>query len=253
MKLYDHPISPYAMKVRTILYEKGIPFEKAEIHTEAQRETLLRLNPRAEVPALLDGGAAIYDSKVIAEYLEETHPRPPLLPPDPVARAHCRAFELYADTQIDAATIAFAMFRYFRPALAGEFPDALARAEASLRGIFAELERRLGEREYFFGAFGRADIALAPHVGSCAFLGMPPGADTPRLAAWLGRVNARESVQRVTAEAMASLNQPVESPFFDSNRLHWRSDRIEQLVRIGLGAWLQDELAAGRAFLPPSP
>ena len=55
MKLYDHPLSPYAMKIRMILAEKGIEHEKHEIHTHAQRDELLALNPRAEVPALVDG------------------------------------------------------------------------------------------------------------------------------------------------------------------------------------------------------
>ena len=45
MKLYDHPISPYAIKIRMILYEKGIDFEKQEVHTKAQGEELRRLNP----------------------------------------------------------------------------------------------------------------------------------------------------------------------------------------------------------------
>jgi hypothetical protein len=50
---------------------------------------------------------------------------------------------------------------------------------------------------------------------------------------------------------MASLGHRPDRPFFDASRLHRRSDRIEQLLRIGLGPWLLDELAADRAFLPP--
>ena len=66
-------------------------------------------------------------------------------------------------------------------------------------------------------------------------------------------MNERESIQRTTQEAMASIGTQVDDPFFDTDRLHWRGDRIEQLLRIGMGAWLLDELAANRAFLPPSP
>ena len=115
MQLYDHPLSPYAMKVRIILREKGIPFETHEIHSESQRAELEHLNPRGEVPALVDGDAVLVDSKVIAEYLEETRPSPALLPADPAARARCRRLELLADTEIDAAVIALAIFRFFRP------------------------------------------------------------------------------------------------------------------------------------------
>lgn len=251
MKLFDHPLSPYAMKIRGILYEKGIEFEKHEIHTQSQRAELLRLNPRGEVPALVDGGIVLFDSKVIAEYIEEAYPIPPLLPKDPAQRAHCRALELLSDTEIDGAVLAFSVFKYFRPGLGETLPGAFENAESALRAHFAALDRRLEGREYFVGAFSRADLAFIPHIGACAFLGLAPGEDTPHLAAWFARMNEHESVQRTTREAMAVLGQQHDEPAFDSNRLHWRSDRIEQLVRIGMGPWLLEELAADRAFLPP--
>jgi glutathione S-transferase/RNA polymerase-associated protein len=253
MKLFDNPLSPYAMKVRGILYEKGIEFENHEILTKSQLEELRRLNPRAEVPALVDGRTTLYDSKVIAEYLEERYPSPALLPADPDARAKCRALELLSDTEVDAAVLAFSLFKFFRTELIDSHPGAFKKAEAGVRGHFAALDRRLQGREYFLGAFSRADIALAPHVGACAFLGLAPGADTPALAAWLARMNERPSVQRTTREAMASLALKTDEPAFDTKRLHWRGDRLEQLVRIGMGAWLLEELAADRAFLPPAP
>lgn len=253
MKLYDHPLSPYAMKIRTILYEKGIEFEKSEVHTRAQGEALRELNPRAEVPALVDGDTVLFDSKVIAEYLEETHPEPALLPKDPAARARCRVLELRIDTEVDGAALAWSLFKFFRPGLGEEQPEALARAESSLRRHFAALDRELEGRAYLAGEFSRADLALAPHLGACAFMGLSPGDDTPHLAAWLQRVNERESVQRATQEAMAAIGRDEDEPFFDTDRLHWRSDRIEQILRIGLGPWLLEELAADRAFLPPGP
>jgi len=252
MKLFDHPISPYAMKVRSILYEKAIEFDKHEINTRSQLQELRRLNPRAEVPALVDGETVLYDSKVIAEYLEEKHPEPALLPKEPAERARSRALELLADTEVDAAVIAYSMFKFFRPVLAEEKPEALRNAEAGVRGHFAALDRLLEGRAYLLGGFSRADIAFAPHIGACGFLGLPPGEDTPHLAAWQARMSERESIQRVTQEAMASLGEKHDEPAFDNDRLHWRSDRIEQLLRIGLGLWLLEELAADRAFLPPA-
>jgi hypothetical protein len=45
----------------------------------------------------------------------------------------------------------------------------------------------------------------------------------------------------------------VTKPFFDNDRLHWRSDRIEMLLRVGLGPWLLEELGADRGFLPDVP
>ena len=62
-------------------------------------------------------------------------------------------------------------------------------------------------------------------------------------------MSERPSVRQTSEEAIASVGQRHEQPFFDPNRLHWRSDRIEQLLRIGLGRWLLDELGR-RARLP---
>ena len=56
---------------------------------------------------------------------------------------------------------------------------------------------------------------------------------------------------RELAEGYAASQQP--DSLFDAKRLHWRSDRIEFALRVGLGAWLADELAHDRAFLSPIP
>jgi glutathione S-transferase len=253
MKVYDHPLSPYAMKIRISLYEKGLDFEKHEIHTEADGQELKKLNPRAEVPALVDDGTVVYDSKAIAEYLEERYPETPLMPKPPAARAECRVLELFADTGLDAAVLAFSVFKFFRPEMAAQHPEAMARAEASVRDYYAAMERRLAGRRYFLGEFGRADIAFAPHLSALGFLGLAPGNDTPQLAAWHGRVSERESVARASQEAIASIGEQHDEPFFDPGRLHWRGDRIEQLLRIGLGPWLLEELDNDRGFLPPGP
>ena len=255
MILVDHPLSPYAQKVRLVLYEKQIDFESREIWRESQREELFSLNPRGDVPALIDGETVVADSTVICEYLEERFPAPPLLPADLGPRASARAVERLSDTSIDACVLAIAMFKFFRPALATERPDALERAEANLRGYYAHLEGRLGSNEYFAGELSRADLALIVHISTAAFLGYPPGDDQPRLASWVERMSARPSVVRSSAEMTESIEkaQTIEDPYFQDERLHWRDSRIEWLLRCGLGDWLATELAADRAFFSPIP
>lgn len=253
MKLYDNPLSPYAMKIRMILREKGIEYERQEVHTRAQAAELGRLNPRAEVPALVDGQEVISDSKVIAEYLEEVHPEPALLPKDPAARARCRNLELIADTELDAAVLAYSMFKFFRTQMAESHPQQMARSEQELRAHFARLDGWLAGRPYFLGEFSRADLAFVPHIGACGFMGLAPGEDTPNLAAWNARMNERESVTKTSEEAIGSIGQKHDDAWFDPGHLHWRSDRIEQLLRVGLGPWLLEELESGGGFLPQGP
>ena len=175
--LFDNAFSPYAFKLRATLYEKGIDFEKHEIHTNAQLQELKRLNPRAEVPALVDGETVLFDSKVIAEYLEETHAEPPLLPKDATARAHCRALELLADDEHRHRFSALQMLGLSHREL-GDLETAHEHASAA-----AELAPRVGSLLMAKLLRLRARIAAAK---SAAFFapgrpiakvatGMPPG------------------------------------------------------------------------------
>ena len=99
MRLYDYFRSSAAYRVRIALNLKGIrPDERTFVHLRmgSQRgHDYLALNPQGLVPALaLDDGAVLTQSLAIVEYLDETHPEPPLLPADPVERARVRAIAL---------------------------------------------------------------------------------------------------------------------------------------------------------------
>jgi glutathione S-transferase/RNA polymerase-associated protein len=255
MKLYDNAGSPYAFKVRGVLYEKGLAVEHHEIRSEGQRDELLRVSPRGEVPALVDGDTTVYDSTIICEYLEERHPTPPTLPADSAGRARARAIERLSDTQLDAAMIVVAVLRVFRPEVAAEHPGALDRAVETLGRHWAAFDTLLGDREWLAGPFTRADIAVAAHVAPAAFLGYGPTAATPRFAAWFERAAKRPAIARATEDAFAAYQESNENPepFFNSKRLHWRDCRIEALIRTGLGPWLLADLAGGRAFFSPGP
>jgi len=94
MKLYSHYQSSSAWRVRVALHYKQIPFEyaavnlaKGEQHSDAHRAR----SPMSKVPVLeLDDGRLLTESLAILEYLEETHPSPPILPRDPYLRARTR-------------------------------------------------------------------------------------------------------------------------------------------------------------------
>src|SRR2546425_5191613 len=83
MKLYDFLPCPFGQKVRIILAEKGLSYELVQIDLtqgEQRKPEFLRLNPFGRVPVLIDEDITVYDSTIIAEYLEDEYPEPPLLP-----------------------------------------------------------------------------------------------------------------------------------------------------------------------------
>ena len=97
MKLYSFFRSSAAYRVRIALNLKGIDFETAPVHLvkdggHNKLPEFRAINPQMRVPALVTAdGEVLIQSLAIIEYLEETHPQPPLLPKDPIARARVRA------------------------------------------------------------------------------------------------------------------------------------------------------------------
>ena len=105
MKLYGYWRSQATFRVRVAMNLKGIPpsdnealdLAKGEQFNDAYR----RINPQSVVPALIvDGGPPLTQSMAIMEYLEETHPNPPLLPRDPRDRARVRALAMIPIAEI---------------------------------------------------------------------------------------------------------------------------------------------------------
>lgn len=95
MKLYNYFRSSASFRVRIALELKGLPYDYLPVHLvkgEHKKEEYLKVSPTRLVPSFVtDGGDVLGQSMAIIEYLDETNPAVPLLPRDPLDRAHVRA------------------------------------------------------------------------------------------------------------------------------------------------------------------
>jgi len=237
IKLYDHPLSPYAQKVRIALREKQLAFELAlpgGLGAGGAAGEFAEANPRAEVPTLIDGEVRIFDSTIILEYLEDAYPTPALLPAGAAERARVRMIEEVMDTHFEAINWGLAEISWFRRA-EGELAQTLrARAAAQTRGYYAWLDRQLGGRTWFNGeAFGWGDLSVVPYVAASAATGNPPSG---ALAGWLERTLARPSVTETVGEARnfstagSGVAEAVAAGLF---KREYRDHRLEWMIKSG--------------------
>ncbi len=225
MKLYSGALSLFSRKVEIALHEKGLPFERIPVPFSQtggyspKHPDVLAANPKGQVPVLIDGDLALYDSTVILEYLEDACPEPPLYPDTPGQRAQCRLLDVFAD-EIMLVPLRALMHRTEPKAHNPErWAASEARtgdAEAAIAGHFAELNRRLQGQDYLCGVFSAADIAVFMAVLYARRLGGPPIGGHEALAGWYARLAERPSFAQVVAEiaeADRELSAPVEGAF----------------------------------------
>jgi glutathione S-transferase len=237
--IYEHPLSPYAQKVKIALREKGVDFEVAlpgGLGAGGAGGDFVAANPRAEVPVLVDDGVSVFDSTIILEYIEDNWQTPPLLPHGAAERARVRMIEEVMDTHYEAINWALGEIDWFRRA-EGEFADKLkATAAEQTRGFMSWLERQLGDRDWFNGAsFGWGDLCVVPFVAASDVMGNspPPGSN---VAAWLTRAMARPSVAKTVGEARAfdrassNVAEAVAAGLF---KREYRDHRLEWMVKSG--------------------
>jgi len=180
LTLYDAPRCPYCARVRIVLAEKDVPYEPVVIDLADRPPWIYQKNPSGKVPILEDDDWILPESAVIAEYLEERFPDPPLLPADAGERGLARLLVFRFD---DFSDPYYALRR-------GE--DGAAEAFAA---ELAHLDGLLEHMPYLTGrSYGLTDIDYVPWVIRARdMLGLSL-VEYPALAEWLGRLTERPAV-----------------------------------------------------------
>ena len=173
LKLYSYFRSSAAFRVRIALELKGLPFEYIPVHLlrdggQQFSEAYTQLNANALVPTLLDGDHALSQSLAIVEYLDETHPEPPLLPATALDRAYVRALSQAIACDIHPLNN-LRVLKYLKHTLgvAEEAKDAWYKhwVELGLTSLNTTLEREGKAGRFCFGDTPTlADICLVPQV-----------------------------------------------------------------------------------------
>lgn len=188
LELVSYALCPFVHRTTTLLHEKGASFDIRYVDLKNKPDWFLAMSPRGKVPLLVADGEVLFESAIINEFLDETHP-PRLLPDDPRARARQRAW-----VEVSSDLIA-ALWKMLQSPNADDVDPGRAACDA----ILARLEGEI-RGDFFAGdAFGLVDAAFAPSLYRLLLVERVKGvrffARWPKVDAWARRVAARPSVK----------------------------------------------------------
>lgn len=171
MKLIGSNTSPYARKVRIVMAEKKLDyaFELEDVWSDQTR--ISEANPLGKVPCLiLDGGEALFDSRVIVEYLDTLSPVGKLIPPVGRERAEVKTWEALADGVMDAALLARMEAVWVKRTEAQRSQAWIDRQLDKIHTSLSAMSRGLGEKAFCAGSlFSLADVACGCALGYLDF------------------------------------------------------------------------------------
>ncbi len=195
MKLIGSVTSPYVRKVRVVLAEKKLDYAFALENVWGADTTISQSNPLGKVPRLvMEDGSALYDSRVIAEYLDTLTPVCKLLPPNGRDRADVKVWEALADGVLDAA-ILVRLEKTLRPQ-EQQSEAWIDRQMGKVHAGLAVMSDNLGETPFCRGIhYTLADVAVGCCLGWLSFR-FPDIAwrdDYPNLSRLFDKLSERQS------------------------------------------------------------
>ena len=238
IKLYSADLSPYSARVRMQIYAKGLTDIVVELPEHWGMPQFRERFPIGRLPVLDIDGDLIPESAVIAEYLEEIHPKPSLLGTTPRETAHIRMLARLGDIYIINNT--FALSR--QTGAWSRRTPAAARDDGVSAQLVVEIKRNLKALDGFIGKDGfaccgritLADCALVPGLFLVESISPVVGVDTPipalaNVAAYWGAIQKNKHAARVLVELHRGLEE---------RRDRIRDGSIDQFRAAAAAAWV---------------
>ncbi|HKJ87367.1 MAG TPA: glutathione S-transferase family protein [Gammaproteobacteria bacterium] len=187
-KLISFKICPFVQRSVIVLEEKGADYDIEYIDIQDPPEWFKELSPLGKVPILQVGDAVLFESAVIMEYLDETHP-PSLHPADPLQKAGNRAWTEYASECLFAQ----------HGMITADSAETFEEKKGALTEKLQRLEGLVAGPFFNGGEMALVDVAYAPLFMRMDLLeqwfGLNLLEGLPKLAAWRGKLLERESVR----------------------------------------------------------
>jgi glutathione S-transferase len=199
--VYGAAMSPYVWSTRLALAEKGVAHELVSVGIDEFRsQPHLSRHPFGRIPAFEHDGFMLYETQAIMRYVDEAFPAAPLQPIELHPFARMNQIMGIVDSYLTPCLLAGIFFQRFVAPLIGRTCDeeAVAAALPRVRHCIGEIGRLAGDQPFLAGeALSLADLMVVPQL--YYFKRLPEGAaqlgELPALAAWVNRMEERQSVQ----------------------------------------------------------
>jgi glutathione S-transferase len=221
-RLYQFPLCPFSRKVRLLLAEKGVAYDLVRESPWEMADAFLDLSPAGQTPVMVDDekGITLIDSQAIAEYVEETVEKFPMINGSAAGRAEIRRLTAWVDQIVYADVVAPLLSERMKkrivhraPPDAGVLREAMRRANTHMD----YMDYLLDHRSWLAGgSISLADITAAAHLSVADYLGGIDWAGHEPVKRWYAGFKSRPSFRPLLSERMEIITPPAyyEKPDF---------------------------------------
>lgn len=193
MTLFSHLDCPRSHAIRIVLGVKGLPHDLVYVDPARPPADLMAAVPSMELPTLMEREVVLYEPRIIAEYLDERFPHPPLLPSDPLGRARARLTSHRVEADWGRALVQLR-----------SSPDSALKER--LQADLAESDALFKSAKYFMSVdFGLADCMLLPLLWRLPSVGVVLRDLGPGIDAYAHRLFQTPLFQRTLSETERAL------------------------------------------------